>query len=86
MHTAKRFRARPLGVMRSWVGHMSVFPDGTYACKGVYGSNKETATQMAEAIAKRYGSKTLVTEKMMKVDGEHGSTRRMHYMIWERRK
>ena len=83
MHTAKRLRTRPPIIPRSMVGHPYKFPDGFYYCKGVYGSNKETALQMAEEIAKRYNTKTRVTEKMIKVDGEHGTVKRAHYLIWE---
>lgn len=80
MHTSKRLRTKP----RSMVGHPHKFSDGFYYCKGIYGSNKDTALQMAEEISNRYGIKTRVTEKMRKVDGEHGTVKRAHYLIWEK--
>lgn len=81
MHTAK-----PQPNYRSIIGHPSIFPDGVYTCMGSYGMNKERAELMAEAMAKRYHSKTLVTEKKVRVRGEGGTVMKSLYLIWERRK
>lgn len=71
---------------RSIIGHPSIFPDGIYICKGTFGMNRERAEHVAEQMAKRYKSKTLVTEKKVRVGGENGSVMKPLYLIWERRK
>jgi len=81
MHSTKLVRKS-----RSIVGHPSIFPDGTYFCKGTFGMDRVRAEQAAESMAKRYKSKTLVTEKKVRVGGEHGTVIKPIYLIWERRK
>lgn len=71
---------------RKIVGHPSRFEDGIYICKGSFGHNKPIADQMAESIAKRYQTKTRVTEKKVRVGVENGTEMKPLYLIWEKRK
>ena len=63
-------------------GHREKFDDGMYICAGSYGNDRKVAHKMAEAMAKRYHYKIRLTEKIVRVQGEHGLVRKPLYLIW----
>jgi hypothetical protein len=63
-------------------GHREKFEDGTYICLGSYGNDRNVASKMADAVARRYRYKVRLVEKMIRVMGEHGLVRKPLYYIW----
>ena len=68
--------------LHNLVGHREKFSDGTYICQGTYGNVRSRAETAASQMARRYNYEVRVTEKPVRVKGEHGLERKPLFLIW----